>query len=45
VLCAKNAGAPCALLINGDGEPDWAKDADYIITKLSDVIEIIEGKK
>jgi HAD superfamily hydrolase (TIGR01549 family) len=45
VLCAKNAGTPCALLINGGGEPDWAKDADHIITKLSDVIEIIEGKK
>ena len=45
VLCAKNAGAPCALLINGDGEPDWAKDADYIITTLAEVIEIIEGKK
>jgi HAD superfamily hydrolase (TIGR01549 family) len=45
VLCAKNAGAPCALLINGDGEPDWAGDADYIITRLSEVIEIIEGKK
>jgi len=45
VLCAKNAGAPCALLINGDGEPDWARDADYIITTLGEVIEIIEGKK
>jgi len=44
VLCAKNAGAPCALLINGDSEPDWAREADYIITKLSEVIEIIEGK-
>ena len=45
VLCAKNAGAPCALLTNGEGEPDWAKDADCIITKLSEVIEIIEGKR
>ena len=45
VLCAKNAGAPCALLIDGKGEPDWAKDADYIITRLTEVIEIIEGKR
>lgn len=45
VQCAKNAGAPCALLIDGKGEPDWAKDADYIITRLTEVIEIIEGKK
>jgi len=45
VLCAKNADAPCALLINGSGEPEWAKDADFVITKLTDVIEIIEGKR
>ena len=45
VLCAKNAGAPCALLINGSGQPEWAKDADFIITRLAEVIEIIEGKK
>jgi HAD superfamily hydrolase (TIGR01549 family) len=43
VLCAKNAGAPCALLINGDGEPEWAKDADYIITKLTEIISIINS--
>jgi len=45
VLCAKNAGAPCVLLTNGEGTPDWAKDADYVVNKLSDVIEIIEGKR
>jgi len=45
VLCARNAGTPCALLVNGNGEPDWVKDADYIITKLTDVIAIVEGKK
>ena len=45
VLCAKNAGAPCVLLTNGEGQPDWAKDADYVVTKLPEVIEIIEGKK
>ena len=45
VLCAKNAGAPCVLLVNGSGEPEWAKDADFVVTKLTDVIEIVEGKK
>ena len=45
VLCARNAGTPCALLVNGNGEPDWVKDADYIITKLTDVIAIVEGNK
>ena len=45
VLCAKNAGAPSALLINGEGEVDWAKDATYVITRLTEVIEIIEGTK
>lgn len=45
VLCAKNAGAPSVLLVNGSGEPEWAKDADFIITKLTDVIAIVEGKK
>jgi HAD superfamily hydrolase (TIGR01549 family) len=44
VLCAKNAGAPCALLADGDEEAAWAKDADHIITGLTEVIEIIEGK-
>jgi HAD superfamily hydrolase (TIGR01509 family) len=42
VLCAKNAGARCVLLINGDGIPDWAKDADAVVTRLTDLIRIIE---
>ena len=44
VLCANNAGTPCALLVNGGGEPEWVKDATFVITKLTDVIEIVEGK-
>jgi HAD superfamily hydrolase (TIGR01549 family) len=44
VLCARNAGAPCALLADGDEDAAWAKDADHIITGLTEVIEIIEGK-
>jgi len=45
VQCARNAGAPCALLINGEGEPEWAQDADFIITRLTEVVGIIEGKQ
>ncbi|MGA2221390.1 MAG: HAD family hydrolase [Verrucomicrobiia bacterium] len=45
VLCAKNAGTLCAVLVNGGGVPDWAKDADFIIKRLSEVIEIIEGMR
>ncbi|HTS19091.1 MAG TPA: HAD family hydrolase [Verrucomicrobiae bacterium] len=44
VLCAKNAGTPCALLINGESKEDWVKDATYPIKRLAEVIEIIEGK-
>ena len=44
VLCAKAAGIPCALLLNGDPLPDWSKDAKYHIRRLSEVIDVIEGK-
>jgi hypothetical protein len=43
MLCAKNAGAPCVVLMNGGDAPDWAREADFIITKLRDVIKIVEG--
>jgi len=45
VLCAKNAGAPCVVLANGDELPDWARKADYIIKRLTELIPIIEGKR
>jgi HAD superfamily hydrolase (TIGR01509 family) len=44
VLCAKNAGTRSAILINGGGAPDWAREADFIIKRLSEVIAIIEGR-
>ena len=44
VLCAKAAGIPCALLLNGEPLPDWSKDAKYHIRRLIEVIDIIEGK-
>lgn len=44
VLCAKNAGTRSVILVNGGGVPDWAKEADIIIKRLTQVIDIIEGK-
>jgi hypothetical protein len=42
VLCAKNAGIPCALLIDSGELPDWAKNARYHLRRLTDLIEVIE---
>ena len=42
VLCAKNAGIPCALLI-GDGElPNWGKGARYHLRRLTDLMDILQ---
>jgi HAD superfamily hydrolase (TIGR01549 family) len=43
-LCAKNAGVPCALLLDGGELPEWAKDARYHLRRLTEVIAILEGK-
>ncbi len=43
-LCAKNAGTPCAILLEDGVTPDWAKEADFIIRKLAEVIGIVDGK-
>lgn len=42
VLCAKNAGVPCALLLNGGELPDWAKDADFHLKRLTDLVKILQ---
>lgn len=42
VLCARNAGIPCALLVSAGQQPDWVKGAQYQIRRLTDLIEIIE---
>jgi phosphoglycolate phosphatase-like HAD superfamily hydrolase len=42
VLCAKNAGIPCALLIDGSELPDWAKDARYHVHRLTELTKIIQ---
>ena len=44
VLCAKNAGAPCVVLVNGDELPDWAREANYVIKRLTELIPIVEGE-
>ena len=42
VLCAKNAGVRSAVLIDAHGLPDWAQQADFVISRLTAVIEIVE---
>jgi len=42
LLCAKNAGAPCAILVDGDAVPEWAKDASFLIRRLEEVLEILD---
>ncbi len=42
LICARNAGAPCAILTNGNGVGDWAAGADYVVHELTELIEIIE---
>ncbi len=42
VQCANSAGIPCAVLINGDPPPDWAKDAQFTIKRLTEVVDIID---
>ncbi len=41
VLCAKNAGTPCAVLINGGGVPEWANGAQYVVKRLTDILRIV----
>lgn len=41
VLCADNAGIPCALLVNGDPVPDWGQTARYKVRRLTDLMELI----
>lgn len=42
LMCAKNAGSPCAILTNGDPLQDWASGAEYIVHQLDELIPIIE---
>lgn len=42
VLCARNAGAPCAVLVEGDVMPEWGKDAKFVIRRLTEVLAIVD---
>ena len=44
LICAKNAGSPCAILTNGTGVPEWATGAEFIIHELSELIGILESR-
>jgi len=43
VLCAQNAGIRSVVLLNGGPMPDWAREADYIVHRLSEVASIVKG--
>jgi HAD superfamily hydrolase (TIGR01509 family) len=45
LLCAKSAGAIAVLLANHEKADEFAKDSDYRIEKISEVIDIIENEK
>jgi HAD superfamily hydrolase (TIGR01549 family) len=45
VLCANNAGVPCAVLLPGGEEYEWAATAQYRMRQLTELIDIIEGKR
>ena len=44
VLCAANAGIPCAVLLNGTTVPEWARTARYHLRRLTEISTILEGK-
>ena len=44
VLCAANAGIPCAVLLAGTAQPEWARTARYRLQRLTEIIAILEGK-
>ena len=40
--CAHNAGARGILLVN-DHVPEWAHEADYVVHRLAEVLNVVEG--
>lgn len=45
LLCAKAAGAVSVLLKNHRKADEFAKHADFVVEKITDIIKIIEGKR
>jgi len=42
VLCAHNAGARSAVFLPRGPLPPWAKEAEYVIRRLTEVLEIVD---
>jgi HAD superfamily hydrolase (TIGR01549 family) len=42
VLCANNAGIRSVLLVSGEERPEWAKDATFLVRRLTEVTKIID---
>ncbi|MBM3859227.1 MAG: HAD family hydrolase [Verrucomicrobia bacterium] len=42
VLCARNAGARSAVFVEGSVLPPWAKDAEFVIHRLTEVLQIVD---
>ena len=45
LLCADNAGIPCAVLLNGAPPPEWAASARYQWQRLTELIDLLEGQR
>ena len=44
IICAKNAGIECALILDVEELPEWAVGAEYVIRRLREIIPILEEK-
>jgi phosphoglycolate phosphatase-like HAD superfamily hydrolase len=42
VLCARNAKARSAVFVERGPLPPWAKDAEFVIRRLTEVLEIVD---
>jgi len=42
VLCARNAGARSAVFVEHEVLPPWAKDAEFVIRRLTEVLAIVD---
>jgi phosphoglycolate phosphatase-like HAD superfamily hydrolase len=42
VLCGRNAGARSVALLDTGVTPDWSKDAEFVIHRLTELLAIID---
>lgn len=45
VLCARNAGARSALFVGRGPLPPWASDAEFVIRRLTEVLDIVDKER